>query len=56
MHDQEARIAAQHLTPQLLTDWRVNDRHDQQAIIAAMHHSHSHTGETRMGIISRIEL
>jgi hypothetical protein len=42
--------------PQPLTDWRANDRHDQQARIAARHHSHSQTGEPRTGIISRLEL
>ena len=35
---------------------RAKDRHDQQAKIAARHHSYSHTGEPRTGMISRLEL
>jgi hypothetical protein len=42
--------------PQPLTSWRTKDRHHQQATIAAKHHSHSHPGEPRTGIISRLEL
>jgi hypothetical protein len=30
--------------------------HDQQARIAARHHSHSQTGEPMTGMISRLEL
>ena len=32
------------------------DRHDQQARIAARHHSHSQTGEPKTGMISRLEV
>jgi hypothetical protein len=42
--------------PQPLTGWRIKDRHDQQARIAARHHSHSHPGEPRTDMISRLEL
>jgi hypothetical protein len=32
-----------------------DNRHDQQARIAARHHNHSHPGEPRTGMISRLE-
>jgi hypothetical protein len=41
--------------PQPLTSWRAKDRHCQQARSTARHHSHSHTGEPRTGIVSRLE-
>ncbi|KAN0131047.1 hypothetical protein V8E53_011180 [Lactarius tabidus] len=41
--------------PQPLTDWRAKDRHCQQARNTARHHSHSHPGEPRTGIVSRPE-
>jgi hypothetical protein len=43
-------------TPQPLTFWRANDRHHQQARIAAKHLSHSPTEEPRTGIISKQDL
>ena len=41
--------------PQPLTPWRGKDRHCQQARNTERHHSHSHTGEPRTGIVSRLE-
>ena len=40
---------------QPLTNCTAKDRHHQQAIIAARHHSHLHSGESRTGIISRLK-
>jgi hypothetical protein len=40
---------------QPLTYWRAKDRHCQQAQNMARHSSHSHSGESRTGIISRLE-
>ena len=41
--------------PQPLTCWRAKDRHCQQARNIASHHSHSHAGEPRTGIVSRLK-
>ena len=40
---------------QSLTHWRVNGRHCKQARNMARHNSHSPTGESRTGIISKLE-
>ena len=53
-HCKQARNGSKALQP--LTGWRAKDRHDQQARIAARHHSHSQAGEPRTGMISRLEL
>jgi hypothetical protein len=42
--------------PEPLTVWKAKDRHHQLARIAARHHSHSQAGESRTGMISRLEL
>ena len=42
-------------TLQPLTHWRAKEGHDQQARTAARHHNHSLSGETRTGMISRLE-
>ncbi|KAH9000679.1 hypothetical protein EDB86DRAFT_3242436 [Lactarius hatsudake] len=40
---------------QSLTNWRAEDRCRQQARNAARHRSHSHSGEPRTGVVSRLE-
>ncbi|KAH9051713.1 hypothetical protein EDB87DRAFT_1582210 [Lactarius vividus] len=40
---------------QLLTSWRAEDRHRQQGGNTASHGSHSHPGEPRTGVVSRLE-
>ncbi|KAH9054855.1 hypothetical protein EDB87DRAFT_1824953 [Lactarius vividus] len=40
---------------QPLTNWRAEDRRRQQAGNTASHGSHSHTGEPRTGVVSRLE-
>ena len=40
---------------QPLTNWRVEDRHHQEASNTARHSSHSQTGEQKTGIISRLQ-
>src|SRR6266404_1944313 len=42
--------------PKLLTHWRAEDMHCQQGQNPAHHKSHSHAGEPRTGIISRVEI
>src|SRR6266404_5485804 len=39
-----------------LTDWRAKDRHCQQGPNTAHHGSHSHTGEPRTGVVSRVKI
>ena len=43
------------MAPQPLTNWRAKDKHCQQARNTARHYSHSHPGEPRTGIVSRLE-
>ncbi len=40
---------------QPLTNWRAEDRHRQQASNAARHGSHPPTGESRTGVVSRLQ-
>src|SRR6266404_2801816 len=39
-----------------LTNWRARDRHCEQRPNPAHHRSHSHTGEPRTGIMSRVQI
>ncbi len=41
--------------PQPLTSWRAKDRRRQRARNAAMHDSHSQSGEPRTGVVSGLE-
>ena len=41
---------------QPLTLWRAKDNHNQQARVAAKHHSHSLSGDPRAIVLSRLDL
>src|SRR6266404_1759239 len=43
-------------TMKQLTNWRGKDRHCQQGPSPAHHRSHSHAGEPRTGIVSRVKI
>src|SRR6266404_5411907 len=43
-------------TQRPLTTWRAKDRHCEQGSNPAQHRSHSHPGEPRTGVMSRVQI
>jgi len=54
---QASSAGSKYSSPQKpLTNWRAKDEHHQQGQNPAHHRSHSHSGEPRTGIVSRVKI